>query len=134
MLDCHAIKIEWKKLVFDCKVKPVYNDHPRDPKFLAVVVRWSLFRGSFMLWKLKLGPQNSGRCREVVVICRWSLYQVWMYLYLLIVAHDWLFIKLCIFFFFFNSLIFNQMSHWSFLFCSFRSRNLFFEANLIPSS
>jgi hypothetical protein len=26
----------------------VYNDHPPDPKFLVVVERWSLFRGSFM--------------------------------------------------------------------------------------
>ena len=30
-------------------VKPVYNDHPRDPKFVAVVDRRSLFRGSLML-------------------------------------------------------------------------------------
>ena len=30
-------------------VKPVYNDHPRDPKVVTVVDRWSLFRGSFML-------------------------------------------------------------------------------------
>jgi len=26
-------------------VKPVYNDHPRDPKIVAVVDRWSLFGG-----------------------------------------------------------------------------------------
>ncbi len=25
-------------------VKPLYNDHPRDPKFVTVVDRWSLFR------------------------------------------------------------------------------------------
>jgi hypothetical protein len=30
-------------------VKLVYNDHPWDPKFVAVVDRWSLFRGSFTL-------------------------------------------------------------------------------------
>ncbi len=30
-------------------VKPVYNDHSRDPKFAAVVDRWLLFRGSLML-------------------------------------------------------------------------------------
>ncbi len=35
---------EWKSTV-----KPVYNDHPRDPKFVAVADRWLLFRGSFML-------------------------------------------------------------------------------------
>jgi hypothetical protein len=28
-----------------CVVKPVYNDHPRDTEFVAVVDRWSLFRG-----------------------------------------------------------------------------------------
>ncbi len=61
-------------------VKPVYNDHPRDPKFVAVVDRWSLFRGRFMLWSLKLGLQNGGRCRQVVAIRRWSLTQVWLYL------------------------------------------------------
>ena len=44
-----------------------YIDHPRDPKFVAVVDRWSLYRGSFMLWKLKLGPQNS------VTVDKWSL-------------------------------------------------------------
>ncbi len=53
-------------------VKLVYNDHPRDPKFVAVVDRLSLFRGRFTLWKLKLGLQNSGRCRQVVAIRRWS--------------------------------------------------------------
>ena len=26
-------------------VKPVYNDHPRDPTFVVVVDRWSLFTG-----------------------------------------------------------------------------------------
>ena len=30
-------------------VKPVYNDHPWDPKMVAVVDRWSLFRGTFVL-------------------------------------------------------------------------------------
>ena len=30
----------------DTTVKPVFNDHPRDPKFVAVVGR---FRGSFVL-------------------------------------------------------------------------------------
>jgi hypothetical protein len=28
-----------------CTVKPVYTDHPWDPKLVAVVDRWSLFRG-----------------------------------------------------------------------------------------
>jgi hypothetical protein len=29
-------------------VKPEYNDHPRDPKIVADVDRWSLFRGFFV--------------------------------------------------------------------------------------
>ena len=61
-------------------VKPVYNDHPQDPKFVAVVGKWSLFRGSFMIWKSKMGPQNGGRCRQMVAIRSWSLTQVWLYL------------------------------------------------------
>ena len=44
-------------------VKPVYNYHPRDPKFVAVVDRLLFFRGSFMLYKGKMGLQNGGRCR-----------------------------------------------------------------------
>ncbi len=30
-------------------VKPVYTDHPWNSYFVAVVCRWSLFRGIFML-------------------------------------------------------------------------------------
>jgi hypothetical protein len=30
-------------------VKPVYNDHPWDPEFMAIVDRWSLFRGTLIL-------------------------------------------------------------------------------------
>ena len=61
------------------QVKSVYNDHPRDPKFVTVVGRWPLFRSSFMLYKVKMGPQNGGCCRQVVVIRRWPLAQVWLY-------------------------------------------------------
>jgi len=32
-------------------VKPVYNDHLRDPEFEAVVERWSLFRGITIRYK-----------------------------------------------------------------------------------
>ena len=62
-------------------VKHVYNDHPWDPKFVAVVDRWSLFRGTFMLQKFKMGPQNGGRYRQVVAIRRWSLALVLLYIY-----------------------------------------------------
>ena len=36
-------------LTFGYTVKPVYNDHRRDPKFVVAVERWLLFRGSLML-------------------------------------------------------------------------------------
>jgi hypothetical protein len=49
-------------------VKPVYNDHPRDPKIVAVVGRWSLFGGHLCYkrsnWDLKI----------VAVVDRWSLF------------------------------------------------------------
>jgi hypothetical protein len=48
-------------------VKPVYNDHPWDPEIVAVVDRWSLFRGNLCekspIWVLKIE----------VVIDRWLL-------------------------------------------------------------
>ncbi len=62
-----------------CTVKLVYNDHPLDPKFAAVVDKWSLFRDISTLWVVKLGLQNSVRCRQLVAIRRWSLAQVWLY-------------------------------------------------------
>ncbi len=52
-------------------VKPVHNDHPEDPNIVAVVDRWSLFRGLVhicsknSIWDLKMG----------VVIDRWSLFR-----------------------------------------------------------
>jgi hypothetical protein len=61
-------------------IKPVYNNHLLDPKFVAVVDRWSLVRGRFTLSRLQLGLQNGGRCRQVVAIRRWSLAQVWLLL------------------------------------------------------
>jgi hypothetical protein len=53
------------------QVKPVYNDHPRDPKIVAVVDRWSLFDCTVKpvhydhLWDQK----------KVVVTLRWSLFR-----------------------------------------------------------
>jgi hypothetical protein len=50
-----------------CKLK--YNDHPRDPKFVPVVDKWSLFRGSAVLKRLKWD------FRMVVVVSKWSLFR-----------------------------------------------------------
>ncbi len=62
------MKNEIKLIIFiSYTVKPVYNDHPWDPKVVAVVGRWSLFRGHLCckspIWDLKM----------VVVVDRWSL-------------------------------------------------------------
>ena len=32
-----------------CTIKRVYKDHPRDPECVAVVNRWLLFEGKFMI-------------------------------------------------------------------------------------
>ena len=42
-------------------VKPVYNDHPWDPKIVAVVDRWSLFRVRFMLYVKAQNGAVTGR-------------------------------------------------------------------------
>jgi hypothetical protein len=62
---------------FHFTVKPECNDHPQDPKIVADVDR---FRGSIALLMWKMERLNSGRCRQVVVIRRWSLAQVSMYI------------------------------------------------------
>ncbi len=54
------VKVPAQKL---STVKFVYNDQPRNPKFVAIVDRWSLYKSSIMLLRLELGLQNDGRCR-----------------------------------------------------------------------
>jgi hypothetical protein len=54
-----------------CTVKLVYNDQPWDPKVVAVVDRWSLFKGFFVLLKLKTGTHHISYYRQVVAIQRW---------------------------------------------------------------
>jgi hypothetical protein len=44
-------------------VKPVYNDYPRDSKIVAVVDRWSFFRGRLC----------NKRYKMVATIWRWSV-------------------------------------------------------------
>ncbi len=43
-----------KEKKLNVQFKPVYNDHPQDPEFVAVVDGWSLFRSNFMIYNLKL--------------------------------------------------------------------------------
>ena len=62
---------DWPKKL--STVKPVYNDHPRDPKNRSVIDRWSLFRGTFTQETWKTGPRISGPCWQVGAIPRWSL-------------------------------------------------------------
>ncbi len=63
---------------FAFKVKPVFNDHPWDSKIVAIVDRWSLFKGHFKNkysnWDFKM--LVAGRCRQMVAIQRWLLTQV----------------------------------------------------------
>jgi hypothetical protein len=47
-----------------------YNDHPLDPKIVAVVDRWSLFR-SHLCYKT-----FNRNLRIMILIDRWSLTQV----------------------------------------------------------
>ena len=54
-------------------VKPEYNGQPRETKIVAVVDRWSLLRGTFMLQTRKTGSRNNGRRRQVVATLRWLL-------------------------------------------------------------
>ncbi len=55
-------------------VKPVYNDHPWDRKMVAVVDRWSLFRGH-------LCNKSTKRVLKMMVITdRWSLFRGGCYL------------------------------------------------------
>ncbi len=47
-------------------VKPLNNDHPRDPKIVAVVDGWSLFRGQIFL-RNPNGTKKGGHYRKVFV-------------------------------------------------------------------
>ncbi len=50
-------------------VKPVYNDHPRDPKFMAVVDRWSLYSEVGLCYEV-----SNWDFKMVVAVGRWSLF------------------------------------------------------------
>ena len=45
----------WTKWI---TVKPMYNDHSWDPKKVAVVGRWSLFRGHYLCYENLNGTQK----------------------------------------------------------------------------
>ncbi len=47
-----------------------------DPKIVADIDIWLLFRGHLCKKKFQNGPQNGGRYKQVVAIWRWSLAQV----------------------------------------------------------
>ncbi len=48
-------------------IKPVFSDHHRGPKIVAVVGRWSLFRGYLC------NKNSKWNHKMVVVVGRWSL-------------------------------------------------------------
>ncbi len=73
-LEEFRIQREQLMAKFEEQVNPKHlnlksSDHRRDPKVLVIVDRWSFM---FMLQRPELGLQNCGRCRQVVVIRRWS--------------------------------------------------------------
>ncbi len=53
----------------DNTVKPVYNDHPWDPKIVAGVDKWFLFRGSVFYKNFNWAFQM------VAFVGRWSLFR-----------------------------------------------------------
>jgi len=50
-------------------VKPVYNDHPWDSKIVAVIDRWTLFKGDFS------NKYSNWDFKMVVVVDRLSLFR-----------------------------------------------------------
>jgi hypothetical protein len=61
---------------FHCTVKPLYNDHPWDPKKWPLLTSGRCSKYIYVIYKLLLGPQNDGRFRQVVAVRRWLLAQV----------------------------------------------------------
>ncbi len=53
-----------------------YEDSNWECKMMVFIGRWSLFRGRFMLRRLKLRLENDGRNRQLVAILSLSLAQV----------------------------------------------------------
>jgi hypothetical protein len=58
-------------MFYNNTVKPVYNGHPWDPKIVAVVHRWPLFRGFSIKIAIKF---DSARLR-LATVGRWSLFR-----------------------------------------------------------
>ena len=58
----------WEDFKYEGTVKLVYNDHPWDPKIMAVVDKWSLFKGHLCYKSSKWDP------KMMVVEDRWSLF------------------------------------------------------------
>jgi len=52
------------------------NCYPWDPKIIAVIDSWSLFRGTIMVYKFNMRLQNGDRYRQVVSIQMRLLAQV----------------------------------------------------------
>ncbi len=72
-LDDHQMLLEGKILI---SLKSMYNDHPRDPKFVTIVHSWSLFSCWFILQRPKT---ILGLPRIEVIVDRWSLAQIWLW-------------------------------------------------------
>ncbi len=60
-------------------MKLVYKDHPRVQQNEVLIHRWSLYAGSITQKVYPWGPVKCGLYKQVVLIYRWSLEQVWLY-------------------------------------------------------
>ena len=64
-----SLKDTFLHSVYACIFCIAYNDHPRSPKIVALIDRWSFFRCHLFHKNSKWDP------RMVVVVGRWSLFR-----------------------------------------------------------
>ncbi len=65
------VGVDNSRSIFASTVKPVYNGHPLDPKIVAVVLRWLLFRG----FSIKIGIKFDLAGLRLAVVSRWPLFR-----------------------------------------------------------
>ncbi len=70
-------------VLFCDTVKLVYKDHHRDQQNVVLIHRWSLYAGPITQKVYQWRPVKCGLYKQVVLIYRWSLEQVWLYLVIL---------------------------------------------------
>ncbi len=71
MLNLLKVEVESCRRLNLYTVKPVYNAHPWDPKILAVVDRWPLFRG----FSIKIAIVFDLAGLRLAVVGMWPLFR-----------------------------------------------------------